>query len=277
MRRAAPDRGLDTRTPEGSTDQVVAFVRDLIERRRVGPGDRLPTERGLATQIGVSRPTVRAGLRALVALGVVQSRHGSGTYISAGPPSLGSEPLSLLAALHRFTHDQMYEARRILEVEAAALAAERATAEQLASMAEEIASLFATMEDPLRFLVHDIDFHRTVAAASANPIVAAMVEMVSALYYERRRETAGRAADRDLRDAAEAHRRIYQAIRAHDAAAARRAMQEHLTLARNYQAQEPLVAAALPGRADAGRAPRRQPLRRQPVRRQPIGRSPRSS
>jgi hypothetical protein len=67
-----------------------------------------------------------------------------------------------------------------------------------------------------------------VAAASGNPIVASLVEMVSALYYERRRETAARASDRDLRDAAEMHRRIYQAIRAKNADAARLAMQAHL-------------------------------------------------
>lgn len=239
MIRSALARAGHRRAADDSTEQVVAFVRDLIERRRVQPGDRLPTERALATQLRLSRPTVRAGLRALAALGVVESRHGSGNYITAGPPALVSEPLSLLAALHRFTHDQMFEARRILEVEAAGLAAERGTAEQLASMAEEVASLFATMDDPQRFLVHDIDFHRTVAGASANPIVAALVEMVSGLYYERRRATAARASDRDLRDAAEAHRRIYQAIRSQDPAGARRAMHEHLTRARDSQAAEP--------------------------------------
>ena len=131
---------------EGSTEQVVAHVRGLIERGALRPGDRLPAERDLALQIGVSRPTVRAGLRALAAMGVVQSRHGSGTYIPDGPPTLGSEPLSFLAALHGFTREEMYEARRILEVGAAGLAAERATPEQLAALAEEVASLFATME-----------------------------------------------------------------------------------------------------------------------------------
>lgn len=226
---------------EGSTEQVVSHVRTLIERGALKPGDRLPAERDLATQIGVSRPTVRAGLRALAAMGVVQSRHGSGTYIPDGPPMLGSEPLSFLAALHGFTRDDMYEARRILEVGAAGLAAERATSDQLASLAEEVANLFASMEEPLRFLVHDINFHRTVALASGNPIVATIVEMVSTLYYERRRQTAELASDRDLRDAAEMHRRIYQAIRSRDAEAARKAMHEHLVLASTHQAKEPAV------------------------------------
>jgi GntR family transcriptional repressor for pyruvate dehydrogenase complex len=105
-------------------------------------------------------------------------------------------------------------------------------------MAEEVASLFAAMADPQVFLVHDINFHRAVAAASGNPIVASLVEMVSALYYERRRDTAARASDRDMRDAAEMHRRIYQAIRSHDADEARRAMQTHLMQASAHQARE---------------------------------------
>jgi GntR family transcriptional repressor for pyruvate dehydrogenase complex len=226
------------RNLEGSTEQVVSFVRKLIERGELRPGDRLPAERELAVEIGVSRPTVRTGLRALAAMGVVQSRHGSGTYIPVGPPTLGTEPLSFLAALHGFTRDEMYEARRILEVGAAGLAAERATPEQIATLAEEVTGLFSTMDDPQAFLVHDISFHRAVAAASGNPIVATLVEMVSALYYKRRRETAALASDRNLRDAADMHRRVYQAIRAGEPEAARAAMNDHLLHSSAYQAQE---------------------------------------
>jgi GntR family transcriptional repressor for pyruvate dehydrogenase complex len=223
---------------EGSTGQVVSYVRDLIDRGRLRPGDRLPAERELAMQLGVSRPSVRAGLQALAALGVVQSRHGSGTYIPAGPPALGSDALSFLAALHGFTREEMYEARRILEVGAAGLAAERATAEQVASLAEEVANLFASLQQPHAFLVHDIDFHKAVGAASGNPIVASLMEMVSALYFEQRRETAERASGDNLRGAAEAHRRIFQAIRARDADAARSAMNQHLLEALQFQKQE---------------------------------------
>src|SRR5438270_842160 len=152
----------------------------------VAPGARLPPERELAQQVGVSRPTVRAGLRTLAALGVVRSRRGSGTYIPDGPPSLGVEALSFLAALHKLTVDDVYEARRILEVGAAGLAAERATPDQLATLADEVAGLFASLDDRQLFLVHDINFHRGIAAASGNPIVASLVEMVAALFYEQR-------------------------------------------------------------------------------------------
>ena len=236
----------------GSTDHVVAHVRTLIERGALHPGDRLPAERDLATQIGVSRPTVRAGLHALAAMGVVRSRHGSGTFIPDGPPVLAPEPLSFLAALHGFTRREMYETRRVLEVGAAGLAAEHATPEQLATMADEVSSLFALMDDPQAFLLHDVDFHRIVAASAGNPILAALIEMVSALFYEQRRKTAERAAGRSLRAAAEAHRRIYQAIRGRDVETARRAMHDHLVEASNYQAKE----------REATREPRRRRPRR---------------
>jgi GntR family transcriptional repressor for pyruvate dehydrogenase complex len=231
-----------------SAANVVAHVRGLIDRGALGPGARLPPERDLALQVGVSRPTVRAGLRTLAALGVVRSRRGSGTYIPEGPPTLGNDALSFLAALHKFTGDDVYEARRILEVGGAGLAAERATPDQLATLADEVAGLFATMNDRQAFLVHDINFHRVTAAASGNPIVATLVEMVSALYYERRRATAERAVDRDLRDAADAHRRIYQAVRAHDVDGARRLMNEHLLQAWSYQAQENAIPQAVHAR-----------------------------
>src|SRR5712675_1750709 len=218
-----------------SAATVVAHVRELIDRGALRPGARLPAERDLARQVGVSRPTVRAGLRTLAALGVVRSRRGSGTYIPEGPPTLGAEGLSFLAALHKFTVDDVYEARRILEVGAAGLAAERATPDQLATLADEVAGLFASLNDRQVFLVHDINFHRSLAAASGNPIVASLVEMVAALFYEQRRATAERAVDRDLHAAADAHRRIYQAVRGRDPERARQLMNDHLLEARAYQ------------------------------------------
>jgi|OpeIllAssembly_1097287.scaffolds.fasta_scaffold89360_1 GntR family transcriptional repressor for pyruvate dehydrogenase complex len=242
-----------------STDHVIAHVRDLIARGELRPGDRLPAERDLSARLSVSRPTIRAGLRALAAMGVVKSRHGSGSYIPEGPPTLGSEPLRFLAALHGLSREEMYEARRVLEVSAAGLAAKRASAEHMAAIAEEVASLFASIDDPQEFLVHDIRFHRAVAAASGNQIIASLVEMVSALYYEQRRDTAARATDRNLRDAADLHRGIYQAIRKHDIDQAQALMSRHLLHSAAYQAQEdqPLgIQAARP--AKGGRGTRRR-------------------
>ncbi len=218
-----------------TTEQVVAHVRALIERGQLKPGQRLPAERELAQQMGVSRPSIRAGLQALAAMGVVQSRHGAGTFIIDGPPVLGTAPLSFMAALHGFTPAEMFEARRVLEMGAVALAAERITSTELKGIEQELTAMSAAIADPPRFLIYDIRFHRAIAAASQNPILGSLIEMVSAMFYERRRRNIG--AMRDLKQAAEMHRQIYQALRAHDVRAACAAMSQHLaeSLAQNTE------------------------------------------
>ncbi len=221
-----------------ATERVVAQVRALIDRGELRSGDRLPAERQLAEKLGVSRPSLRAGLKTLAAMGVVQTRHGAGTFITAGPPVLTSEPLSFLAALHGFSREQMFEARLVLEVTVAGLAADRTreAPEKLIAISDETTGMFASMDDPDRFLEHDIRFHHAVASAADNPILSALVEMVATLFRELRRRTIGRATD--LKEAADEHRAIYQAIRAHDVERARRAMSEHLERAMRAQALE---------------------------------------
>jgi GntR family transcriptional repressor for pyruvate dehydrogenase complex len=216
--------------------QVVEYVRRQIEEGGLKAGDRLPPERDLARQIGVSRPSLRSGLRSLQAMGVIRARQGSGTYVADGPPRLGEGPLQFLAALHGFTRDEMFEARRVLEVGTAGLAAERATAEQVTAMAEEVASMFASLEDPQAYLRHDVQFHRAVAAGSQNPVLATLIDTIAELVYETRRRTVERATD--LRQSAEMHRRIYRAIKDRDAERARTEMSEHLNMARQAQAGE---------------------------------------
>jgi GntR family transcriptional regulator, transcriptional repressor for pyruvate dehydrogenase complex len=240
-------------------DPVVAHVRSLIERGVLRPGDRLPPERDLAARLGLSRPTVRSGLKALAAMGVVLSRRGAGTFIPDGPPDLGREPLGLLAALHRFTPEEMLEARLVLEVGVAGLAAEHASPEHLTALAEEVSEMFAALVDPHVFLVHDVRFHRGLAAGCGNRVLAALAEMVAAQFYEQRRRTVARA--RDLRDSAEMHRRIFRAVRSRNAGAAREAMAEHLTRARHAQAGETPPADGAPAAA-ATAGPRRGGERR---------------
>src|SRR5262249_18902569 len=130
----------------------------------------------------------------------------------------------------------------------------RPPADRVGATPDEAGTLSPVTREPQTFLVHDVNFHRVVAASSGNPILAALIEMVSGLYYEQRRKTAERAVQRDRRAAAEAHRRVYQAIRARDADAARRAMHDHLVEASRYQAEE--------AETDAAREPPRRRRRR---------------
>jgi len=233
-----------------AAEQVVAYVRSLIEKGALRPGDRLASERVLVREIGVSRPSVRAGLRSLATMGVVQTRQGAGTFITVGPPALVNEPLGLLTALHGISRERLFEARRVLEVSAAGLAAERATGEQLAAMSDEITGMYTSLEDPQMFLRHDVRFHRAVAAGSNNLVMSAIIEMVASLHYEQRRVTVERARN-ELRENADIHRRIYQAIRSRDAEAARVAMDEHLRLALARMISED----AVPATAEAAPEP----------------------
>jgi GntR family transcriptional repressor for pyruvate dehydrogenase complex len=225
-----PSKGKTSKSREiGVGAQVVEHVWREIEAGRLGPGDRLPPERELARKMGVSRPSLRSGLRSLQAMGIINARRGAGTFIVEGPPQLGKAPLQFLAALHGFTLDQIYEARRLLEVGASALAAERASGEHIADMADEIAGMYAALEDPQAFLKHDLGFHRAVAAGSGNPIIATIIGTLTEIIWDTGRLN---MEGTSLRESAEMHRRIYDAIKSRGADRARREMTQHLERAR---------------------------------------------
>ncbi len=218
------------------TMQVVDHVRSLIENGTLQPGDKIPPEREFARSLKISRASLRAGIGYLAAMGVMKIRHGVGTFIADGPPDFGKASLSLMGALHGFQTWQMFEARIILESSLAALAAERGREEHHTAMAEEVAEMFATIDSPLDYLIHDVLFHRIIAQASGNPILAAVMETVTSSMYDKRRKTVERATD--LRESAEMHREIYRAIRARKPDEARALMEKHLRLAQSAQGVE---------------------------------------
>jgi GntR family transcriptional repressor for pyruvate dehydrogenase complex len=216
--------------------KVVAHVRALIASGALQPGDRLPPERELALKLKISRPSLRSGLGFLSAMGVLKSRHGAGTFVSNGPPAFDSSSLSVLGVLHGFLPWQMFEARLVIEASIASLAAERATDEQIAELAEEVAEMYASLTDPHEYLIHDIRFHRAIARAAGNPILAALMETITVNLYDRRRLTV--EFSQNLKESAGLHREIYRAIRSHNPAHAKLAMEQHLSLARVAQAAE---------------------------------------
>jgi GntR family transcriptional repressor for pyruvate dehydrogenase complex len=212
---------------------VVSYVRRMIEDGRFKAGDKLPPEREMAEVTGVSRASVRAGLRSLATVGVVEARRGAGTFVASGPPLLDVNPFSLFAALHGIPQAELFEARRVIEIDLAGLAAERAGGEELAAISEEVMEMFASFDDVHRFLIHDIRFHRSVAAAARNPLLAAIMEMVADLFYDKRKTTVDQW--QGAAEAAQQHRRIYLAIRSRDVEKARTEMGRHLTWAQKDQ------------------------------------------
>lgn len=218
------------------TMQVVSHVRSLIENGTLQPGDKIPPEREFARALNISRASLRTGIGYLAAMGVMKIRHGVGTFVADGPPDLGKASLSFMGALHGFQPWQLFEARILLEGSLAALAAERGKEEHHAAMSEEIAEMFAAVTNPSDYLIHDVLFHRIIAQASGNPILAAIMETVTSSMYENRRKTVERATD--LRESAEMHREIYRAIRARKPQEARAAMEQHLRMAQIAQGME---------------------------------------
>ncbi len=234
---------MKTETTDGATGhsqltmQVVDHVRQLVSSGELKPGDRLPPERELARKLKISRSSLRAGIGFLSAMGVLKSRHGAGTFVATGPPALDSSSLTVLGSLHNFLPWQMFEARMTIEASVAALAAERATGEHIAELAEEVAEMYAAIDDPQEYLIHDVRFHRTIARAAGNPILGALMETLTASLYDTRRMTVDNS--HDLKESAEMHREIYRAIRSRNPSAAKAAMEQHLNLARMAQASEP--------------------------------------
>lgn len=231
-----------------TAEEVVERLRNMIHNGELASGDRLPPERDLAKLLGVSRPTLRAGIRSLSTIGILQSKQGAGTFVApaAESPTLDSGALRMLSALHGFTSDEMFEARLALEMSIAGLAAERSTSEQMTLMAEEITGMYASLNDPEQYLVHDMRFHQTIAAASNNRILTSLMNMIATILFDSRSKTVKRATD--LKQSAEQHHEIYRAMREHDAEAARMAMHDHLVETQKAQRLEEMESAARNGK-----------------------------
>jgi GntR family transcriptional regulator, transcriptional repressor for pyruvate dehydrogenase complex len=236
------------------TMQVVNHIRSLMENGILKPGNRLPSERKLALELKISRASLRTGIGYLVAMGVMKVRHGVGTFIEDGPAEFNAASLGLMSALYGFKFWQMFEARLILEGSLAALAAKRGTEEDHAALAEQVAEMYAIADNPADFLLHDVQFHRTIAQASGNPILAALIKTITAAMYEKRIKTVERASY--LRDMAEMHHEIFRAIRAHDPVEARKRMEEHLLVAESAQDKE---RPALPAKHASRKGSKRSP------------------
>jgi GntR family transcriptional regulator, transcriptional repressor for pyruvate dehydrogenase complex len=215
------------------TRKVVNHIRALLEKGALQPGDRIPPERELARTLNISRASLRTGIGYLVAMGVMTVRHGVGTFIKDGPAEFSKASVGLMSALYGFHFWQMFEARLIIESSLAALAAERCKEEHHTALAEQVADMFACTDNPAEFLVHDMLFHRIIAQASRNPILAALIETFTTAMYEKRRKTVERTSN--LREMAEMHREIYRAIRAHNPVEARKQMEQHLKSAESAQ------------------------------------------
>src|SRR3954452_10663433 len=155
---------------ESLSSQIVAQVRDALFAKKLKPGDFLGTEKDLAARFSVSRIVARDALRTLQALGIADIRmgKGGGARVARGNPRLFAEALAVQLDLTGVSTAEIMDAQRAIETLAAELAAENATAEDIAKLNQSIADADASMGDVGRFTQLGSEFHLLVAKASHN-------------------------------------------------------------------------------------------------------------
>jgi GntR family transcriptional regulator, transcriptional repressor for pyruvate dehydrogenase complex len=200
----------------GVIDTTIDRIKQMLVDQELRPGDKLPVEKDLAANLGVSRNTIREAVRALTSLKVLQTRQGDGTYVTSLQPELLLDGMGFVADLHRENGELYFlHVRRILEPEATALAIGRlseADHAQLRALLDEADALVhATDIDQDGLMANDRAFHTLITSRCGNPVLAALVENTSGKTVRARLWRGRLEAGADARTVTE-HRMIYQAI-----------------------------------------------------------------
>lgn len=206
-------------------ESIARALEQAIEVGRYQPGGRLPSERELSDEFGVSRPVVREAIIVLELRGLVQRRHGSGVYVATRAPA---DPATPGDADGPF---EVTEARRLLEGEVAALAAVAASDQEIAEMEAIIDRIGDMRSDQATREQADRAFHVALARATQNDVLVGLIET---LWDKRYRSPLcvyffSRARDAGIQPPVDEHRLILDAMKARDPDAARQAMRDHLT------------------------------------------------
>ena len=204
--------------------QAAAAIAGAIQRGDYRPGQRIPSERELAEEHKVSRPTIREALIALEVTGLIRSRHGSGIFVVDNPPP---EALSLSLDIGAF---ELTEARRLFEGETAALAALSVSDDDLRRLEALIADMERENQQQVSGEHADREFHLVIARATANSAIVGVVESLWDARYSSPlcAEMLERARSVGVQPRIDEHLVILEALRRRDPAAARTAMRDHL-------------------------------------------------
>ncbi len=212
------------RTPRASLAKVVA--EQLMEAiQDLEPGTRVPSERELTQMLGVSRTTLREAIHGLVALGIIEVRHGQGAYVTPGTPGK-AEADDLGAVLAKGITSDLVEAVRVIVIEVARLAAERRTETDLAALTVAVGAHRRAIRDGRNPADEGIQFDMLLAAAAHNEVLAGALRSFSRLIWARSRRVLDDIAEFWEPDLAD-HEAILSAVEARDAEAAVELMASH--------------------------------------------------
>jgi GntR family transcriptional repressor for pyruvate dehydrogenase complex len=234
------------------SDKVTDAILEMIAADRLRPGDQLPPERELGEQFGVSRTVIREAVRALRAKGLLEVKSGSGVRIVAVDGRTVGESMRHFVHGSSLDYPKVDEVRRVLEVACAGIAAERATEQDIAAIDETIDLFENECSDLEKSVRHDLAFHRALATSTHNELFLVLHDSMGEMLLEVRRRNLSRGrAERRL--VVQMHRRIRDAVAAHDPEAAREAMRDHLG---HVQATFSRRTKSRPARPSRARAPR---------------------
>lgn len=218
----------DGESARSQTDVVIDGIMHMLTSGDLRPGARLPIEKDLAAQLGVSRGSLREGVRALATLGVLETRQGAGTYVTTLDAATLLGPLGFLTDLQEPAQaSHLLAVRRVLEGECAALAAVRLSEHQLDELEGILDAADRADHDLEAFIQADLDFHRLIARATGNPPLAALVEALGGRTFRARLWRA--ISDRGAVPATQSeHRSILEELRRREPERARIRMAGHL-------------------------------------------------
>lgn len=240
------------RKPRTLALEVVESLGDRIRTGRLAAGDKLPTEAAMMREFGVSRTVVREALSKLQAGGLVETRHGIGTFIAA---RADSTPFHIAPDQYATLRDviEVLELRIGIETEAASLAAQRRSEANLDTMRIALDAFAEAVEKGRDAVSADFQFHHEIARATQNPHFAELMASLGTMIIPRARlDTAPQEIDPErreyLRRVNSEHESIYDAIAGQDIDAARAAMRTHLANSRERRRRAAAAtnAAALP-------------------------------
>lgn len=200
-------------------------------------GDQLPAERQLCQQLGVGRASLREALKALEIMGMIETRLGEGTFVCRRSEFLSRPLMWAITGTSISDATELVEARKLIEVELAGLAAERATAEDQASIHKSLDRMEASVGMPERFLEADIQFHLDVAEAGHNRLLLNSILLIRNLMREW--VSTALLTEGVAEEALQQHRKIFMAIARRKRDQAAQAMKAHLEAMTRHLAPVP--------------------------------------
>lgn len=238
-RRASEETALFERVaPARASSTIADQIRNAIVSGRLGAGDRLPPERELAEQFGVSRVTVRDALRALEAMGLIKVRVGArgGAFVTTPTGSHVAQTMSDMLMMQALAPEDIVEARLVVELGTVTLACARATEDDVEALRALVERSKQELEEGTYTREISWEFHTLLAHAAQNPAIegiAASFRSTLSLHPIRTRE-GSRAHERTVQE----HARILAAVERRDGGAARHEMAHHLLRGTNLEARE---------------------------------------